>query len=373
MWQMFIEPNDVLLFRDGKPFMAGEDHRARSLFPPTPFSMQGVVRSKVLFDRGVSPYDYAHAATPGAQALMQEIGGVGSGYGQLRLRGPFVAKRNASGVMRYVPLPADVVKAGDDYRPVKPVADHPFGSNQPTGLLPVWTRTDQPLKEARGWLAEQVVITRYAQGLTLGKNDVTDESELLVREPRFGIALDYTPRRPQEGMLYQMEFLRLREGVGLLLEVDGIDPFAPQGFLQVGGEARAATYEVLQTPLPALASTNPLPGQFKVILLTPAWFTGGWQPQDGNWSQFFDGKVALVAVALARAQAIGGAFADDRQRAGNFQKPMRRFIPAGSVFFFEGDGSVAYHGAPFTETPPGEGDFGQIGFGCVVTAPWDYA
>jgi CRISPR-associated protein Cmr3 len=373
MWQMFIEPNDVLLFRDGKPFMAGEDHRARSLFPPTPFTMQGVVRSKVLFDRGVSPHDYAHAATPGAQALMQEIGGVGSSYGQLRLRGPFVAKRNASGIMRYVPLPADMVRVGDDYRLVKPLADHPFGSNQPTDLLPLWTRTDQLLKEARGWLAEQVFIERYVQGLSLRKNDVICENQLLVREPRFGIALDYTPRRPQEGMLYQMEFLRLREGVGLLLEVDGIDPFTPRGFLQVGGEARPAAYEVLQIPLPPLAPINPLPRQFKVILLTPAWFNGGWQPQGGDWRQFFDGKATLISVALPRAQSIGGAFVDDRRRSENFQKPMRRFVSAGSVFFFESDGAVAYNGKPFTETPPGEGDFGQIGFGCMVTAPWDYA
>lgn len=373
MWQMFIEPNDVLLFRDGKPFMAGEDHRARSLFPPSPFTMQGVVRSKVLFDSGVSLHDYAHATTPAAQALIQQIGGVGSGYGQLRLQGPLVAKRSPRGVTRYVPLPADVVSVDGDYALVKPVADHPFGSNQPTGILPLWTRTDKPLKEACGWLAEEAFMGRYVQGLSLRKNDVTCENQLLVREPRFGIALDYTPRRPQEGMLYQMEFLRLREGVGFLLEVDGTNPFPPQGFLQVGGEARPATYEVLQTPLPTLSPRNPLPKQFKVMLLTPAWFTGGWQPQDDTWGQFFDGKVALMSVALPRAQPIGGAFADDRRRSENFQKPMRRFVPAGTVFFFEGDGSVVYNGKPFTETPAGEGDFGQIGFGCMVTAPWDYA
>jgi CRISPR-associated protein Cmr3 len=49
--QIFIEPSDVLLFRDGRPFSAGEGHRARSIFPPTPNTMQGVIRSKVLADR----------------------------------------------------------------------------------------------------------------------------------------------------------------------------------------------------------------------------------------------------------------------------------------------------------------------------------
>ncbi|MFN3533317.1 MAG: type III-B CRISPR module-associated Cmr3 family protein, partial [Candidatus Brocadia sp.] len=31
--KIFIEPNDVLMFRDGKPFSGGDDHYARSTFP----------------------------------------------------------------------------------------------------------------------------------------------------------------------------------------------------------------------------------------------------------------------------------------------------------------------------------------------------
>lgn len=372
MWHLFIEPNDVLLFRDGKPFSAGEDHRARSLFPPTPFTMQGVVRSKVLFDSGISPADYASGA-PAAAPLLQQIGAPGGGYGQLRLRGPFVAKRNEDGSLtRYFLLPADIVKAGELYSLAKPVADHPFTNNFPANLRPLWARTSEPLKEARGWLAEQE-FQKYLAGQT--NFSITSESDLLVREPRFGIALKYPPRRPQEGLLYQMEFLRLRDGVGFALEVDGIAPFQPQtGFVQIGGEARAASYEVLDNPLPSLPTPNPLPPRFKVILLTPAWFTDGWQPQGGNWAPFFNGvKVQLVAAALPRAQALGGAFTDDQRRQRDFQKTMRRFVPAGSVFFFESDGLLTASGTPFTETPEGEGDFGQIGFGCAVIASWDYA
>ncbi len=375
MWQVFIEPNDVLLFRDGKPFVAGEDHRAKSLFPPTPFTMQGMIRSKVLFDSGVSPHDYAHAATPAAQVLIQQIGGVGSGYGQLQLRGPFVAKRNDDGsITRYYPLPADVVKIADNFVVAKPLREAPFGDNFPAAVRPLWVRTHQPIKEARGWLAEEE-FEKYRAGQT--NFSVTPESDLLVREPRLGIALDYKRRSTEEGMLYTMEFLRLREGVGFVLEVDGIGAFTPQrGFLQVGGDARAATYEVLQPPLPSVSLPNPLPKQFKIVLLTPAWFSGGWKPQGDNWGQFFNGaNVRLVAAAIPRAQSIGGAFADDRQRSnhGNFQKTLRRFVPAGSVFFFDSDGSVTATSKPVTETPSAEGDFGQIGFGGAAVTSWDYA
>jgi CRISPR/Cas system CMR-associated protein Cmr3 (group 5 of RAMP superfamily) len=39
-----IRPQDVWLFRDGKPFSGGEDHAATGIFPPTPFTVQGALR-----------------------------------------------------------------------------------------------------------------------------------------------------------------------------------------------------------------------------------------------------------------------------------------------------------------------------------------
>lgn len=371
IWQLFIEPNDVLLFRDGKPFTAGEDHRARSIFPPTPFTMQGVVRSKILFDSGVSLSDYAHGA-PSAQELIRQIGRPGGNYGQLRLRGPFVTKRNGDTFMRYFPLPADVVMVDKHLTLVKPLSANCFSSNIPDDLYLLWVRTDKPIKEARGWLEEDE-FQKYLSGQT--ELRVTSESDLVVREPRLGIALDPVRRSAKERMLYTMEFLRLRENVGFLLEVDGIPPFrSEKGLLQVGGEARAAIYEVLKTPLPAVSPPNPLPKQFKVVLLTPAWFSGGWRPQGDNWGQFFGGaNVRLVAAALPRAQPIGGAFVDDVRRRADFQKVMHSFVPAGSVFFFESEGAATYNGKPFTETPRNEGDFGQIGFGCVAITEWEFA
>ena len=372
MWLLFIQPNDVLLFRDGKPFVAGEDHRAGSLFPPTPFTMQGVIRSKVLFESGISPADFADGAAA-AEALRIQIGAPRSGYGKLHLRGPFVAKRDRTGgLVRYFRLPADLVRVGGKPTMVKPLAAHPFIDNLPAGLSPLWHRTLDPLAEIKGWLAEED-FHKYLAGQDVV---IIPESELLVREPRFGITLDYLRRSTQEGMLYQMEFLRLCQGVGFVLEIEGIPPFGPaNGFLQVGGDARVATYEVLTTELTPSPNANAFGRRIKIVLLTPAWFSDGWQPNGGDWGQFFSGEVRLVAAALRRAQSVGGAFADDQERHNhrNFQKPLRRFVPAGSVFFFESHEPVTIARKPFTETPADEGDFGQIGFGCAAVTSWDNA
>lgn len=369
-----IQPHDVLLFRDGKPFSAGTDVRARSLFPPTPFTLQGAIRARVLFSSQVSPAEYVQGQTQEAQTLQQLIGPSKGGYGQLRLRGPFLARREKGQWVRYFPVPADVVGLNGGFELLKPLQQFPGRSNLPDGLLMPWLCTDKRVEEKRGWISEKD-LWAYFQENKLVK--VWEETEFVEREHRFGIAIERVRRTVRESYLYLAEFLRLKEDVALWVDVDGIsetDLGGKTGFLQLGGEARVAYYEVQQAaPDPIPTPPNPLPRRFKVVLLTPAWFSGGWQPRGGNWGQFFSGSVRLVSAIISRYQPIGGAYVDDKRRREAFQKPMRRFVPAGSVYFFEHDGTASWTGMPFTETPSGEGSCGQIGFGACAIGEWNHA
>lgn len=374
---LVIQPHDVLLFRDGRPFSAGTDIRARSLFPPTPFTIQGAIRARVLFSSGTSPADYASGATPAAQQLHNLIGAPQGSYGQLRLRGPFLARQENGRWMRYYPVPADVKRLKSSYTLLKPLQQpqEPFWqSNLPDNLFTPWLRTTEHMEDAQGWISEED-LHRYLAGNAPQK--VLRESCFIEREHRFGIALERGRRTVRESYLYLAEFLRLKEGVAFWVDVEGLsetDLGGGKGFLQLGGEARAAHYTIQPSTVSSLLSPpNPLPDRFKVVLLTPAWFSGGWQPQGGNWGQFFYGSVRLVSAIIPRYQPIGGAYVDDRRRGGAFQKSMRRFVPAGSVYFFEHDGTASWTGMPFTETPSGEGDCGQIGFGTCLIGQWNYA
>ncbi|GIU81025.1 MAG: type III-B CRISPR module-associated protein Cmr3 [Acidobacteria bacterium] len=377
-FELLIEPHDVLLFRDGRPFRAGEDTRARSLFPPTPFTVQGAIRARVLFSSGVSLADYASPnPSQEAQQLRQQIGVPGQKYGSLRLQGPLLARKENGHWKLYVPAPADVLaKESGGYALLKPLEckELRYASNLPDALRLPWVRTTDRPEEVRGWMSIED-LRRYLNGQA--PQQVLSEEGFLIREPRMGIALESGRRTTREGHLYIAEFLRLKDNVALWVRVEGIqqqDFGPPNGFLQLGGEARAAYYRVLDGALGELPTVpNSLPERFKVALLTPAWFSGGWQPAGGNWSQFFSGLVRLVSAIVPRAQPIGGAYVDDQRRRTNFQKPMRRFVPAGSVYFFESDGTVTWNGKPFTETPSGEGDFGQIGFGFCAIGQWNYA
>jgi len=370
---LVIQPHDVLLFRDGKPFSAGTDIRARSLFPPTPFTIQGAIRARVLFSSGVSSAAYVSGKTQEAQKLQELIGIPKDSYGKLQLWGPFLAKQENDRWVRYFPLPADIVRLSGSYALLQPLKKSPWQSNLPAGLQTPWLRTPERLEEVRGWISEDE-LGRYLGGVAPGK--VYDESEFVEREHRFGIAIERARRTVRESYLYLAEFLRLKEGVAFWVEVKGIsqsDLGREKGFLQLGGEARVAYYTVETSVLDTLlAPPNPRSDRFKVVLLTPAWFSGGWQPQGGNWGQFFHDSVRLVSAIIPRYQPIGGAYVDDRRRGGAFQKPMRRFVPAGSVYFFEHDGTASWAGRPFTETPSGEGNYGQIGFGACVIGQWNY-
>ena len=43
-----LEPEDVLLFRDGRPFNAGQDFRAEGSFPPQPAPVVGAIRAALI-------------------------------------------------------------------------------------------------------------------------------------------------------------------------------------------------------------------------------------------------------------------------------------------------------------------------------------
>jgi hypothetical protein len=52
---LFLEPLDVWLFRDGRPFMAGQQFRAASRFPPSPLVVQGALRAYHLMVHSTVP------------------------------------------------------------------------------------------------------------------------------------------------------------------------------------------------------------------------------------------------------------------------------------------------------------------------------
>ncbi len=344
---LFLEPMDVWLFRDGRPFDAGSDHRAQSLFPPYPSVVQGALRSHHLVVNGVDLRD---------QAAIRRAVGTATDYGTLRLRGPFIANRQANAIVRYFPVPADVVPTGDGkVTSVKPRAA-PDGvmTSTPTPML-LWSDRE-PKKDAAGEWLEDSELEKCLQGEPAA---TIRSSCLFARETRVGIGRDDMTHTTRDGALYEVEFIRPHKDVGLLIHVCGYNGWPSQGLMRIGGEGHAALFHAMDDVRWSLPPAE-LPQRFKLYFATPTFFTGGWI---ADWTQFFDGDVHLQAAAVRRYESIGGY-----DWAAQGHKPSRRYVPAGSVYYFTCHGAARLKPGLIQNAITDDG--AEIGFGQVLIKEW---
>ncbi len=380
---MLIEPSDVWSFRDGKPMLTGGGYITHSLFPPAPLTVQGAIRSLILGHSDVEWAAFREQSTSKARDLGQVIGYPAQGerkasLGAFALRGPFLARLEQGKWLRYVPLPADVRRTKERaprYFSLQPARRQDFESSWPaSNLRPLWPYQEDGIEgiDERLWLSERS-LDDY---LHMRPFDVLPTRDLFDTEPRLGIALDYSQRRPLQGMLYQIEFVRPRDQVGLLVWLsDSVDLPSPQGVLRLGGEGRSAHYRALtDEEAKADAGLNQVPSRFKMVFLTPTYFDGGWQPTGGDagWSDLIGVPVQLVSAALGRPQRIGGW--DIAARGGRgWHKPIRAFVPAGSVYFFEADQPPELPLGSICQTPTDQDlPLDRLGFGQVAIGTWEW-
>lgn len=362
---MFIEANDVWMFRESRPFAAGQAFVARSVFPPYPQTMAGAIRTNILEQTGVDFKDYARRKVQ--PELIKAIGAPAGGddypaeIGSLRLMGPFVAQRQAGKVKRFFRAPLDLMRREGKTGIAAPVSVPNYETNLPFENWHPLSTPDQERgwKEIDGWLDDDGLIA-YLQGRAPAQ--AYSNTDLFLTEEKIGLGINYDSRTAQESLLYHADFVRpLRTETSETGLAVGLDDLAfkllPQGVLMLGGEGRAAYYEEIKT-LPEMPRIKP--GKVKVILTTPAYFAGGWQPE--NWSPWLGEKASLVSAAVGKPISISGW-----DLARGTPKPMRALVPAGSVYFFE---NAAVPTTPFTETPRGEADFGATGFGGFALANW---
>jgi len=361
MTQLFLRPLDVWLFRDGRPFDAGSIHRAESMFPPYPSVIQGALRTHQLNIKNVDVND--KAAVKAAVGDANDLNG-------LKVRGPFVAKMEKGKSSIYLPQPADAIV----------VTNHNTETQQEEVCLKPASRNEQPKtlktnqslsllglgeeskKQTESYWLTFDALQKYLQGEAVR---VTKANELFHREPRTGIGMK-EERVVQDGMLYETEFIRPVENVGLVIEMNYKDKeWQEPGILHLGGERRMAQFEQAeQFTLPA-AKPDIKPGKgFTVYFATPAFFEKGWKP--AAWSKFFEGvqEDSLIAAALNHYETVGGF---DWSAASNHEsahRPARRFVPAGSVYYFKNSGNVSLKTESIT-------DYGaEIGFGQIIIKEW---
>lgn len=342
-----IEPRDPLIVRDGRPFGPNPGARAVSLDFPFPSTTTGGLRTRAGSTNGV--FDESPSNITRVKGIP--------------VRGPVLVELDNSEheiVEWFVHAPADAVlfdlNLGNEQRvALRQLLPHklPAGAatNLPDGLLPVCLRQPEQQKVTnrapRYWRWK-----RFEQWLLAPADTEEDPAQLghngPVQESRIHVRVQFNTQTAAEGALFQtrgLEFacpsqsnqISLTRRLALAVTTTD-DSGVSSGLASLGGERRMVTWRESAKQLPecpqALRSKIMDAAACRIVLLTPAYFTGGYRPQ--QLLEPLSGVTPeLIAVAISRPQVVSGW---DYEKKG--PKPTRRLAPAGTVFFLKLDGST---------------------------------
>jgi len=382
--RIFIEPLDVLFFRDGRPFTAGEQHFAQSIFPPTSLTFQGAIRTKILKQKGIlTNFDKLKAFWESKDEICQIIGSSQDGnYGKLRIKGPFIAKKEKDKIIEHFIAPLDIVRAKEtnNFYMLRPLKENLFISDITEdfrNLSSLWVRKKQIFEKATGYISE-TDLEKYLVN-TVSEIQLVSEDSFLARDLRLGIALKEGKKISEEGLLYMAEFLKLKEGWGFTLDIYlenekdlNKEMFPESGFLSLGGERRAVFYFKINernwlSLKEKIEEKINKTKRFKLILLSPAYLDKGWYATWMKNGEKEGVKFKWVSACVGNFIPIGGWNLANK----GYPKPMRKSIPAGSVYFFELEKGINKLFKLFWLNSISE-KYREIGFGLTLIGHWDY-
>ncbi len=380
MTSVFIEPCDVVFFRDDLPFGAPGNQLSRCQFPPRPSVVAGALRSKVLAERLDHLGDFATDRDV-PEAVRAEIGGPGPdglAPGTFRLGALHLGRRSDGVESAHYKPGRDLAAPGKGGPPdgrlriVRPAAAGVVPGQSSLGsLAPVAAVLG--FESVSGWLPAEEHL-RYLAG-SPPAGGVVREADVLDREFRVGVGLDPARRTTDEGQLFSSQGVLLRPGWGFVAAVDGCSLLPTRGLIRLGGDGRMARLSPWTAPEPdwtpvreAIARS----GRFRWVLQTPAIFQHGWRPRDvreaggGRLVYERDGlRARLMSAAVDHPELAGGW---DLLRGR--RKPFRRMVPAGSVFWWEIESGSPdevwqrFHGRSVSD------ERGHEGFGLVHLGGW---
>ena len=358
---ILLEPLDVLFCRGGRPYAAGH---AASAELPTPQVIAGAIRTGLLAAEGLLPAAGARIDDATFARLMTA-----------RIRGPLLWRNGEP----LVPVPADLVwnlKRGQGRRELSE-GDTPIdGCPQGVRLRPMRQRPEfitekekcpqwRPLwkQEPEGrrdfepmngrWLPASALVG-YLRGEGVPVTALVDAKDLYDHEPLTHVGIDPESRTAQDGILFTQTVVRLRRGVCLYVEVDRAGWKPLPNSIAVGGDRHRCRVEVVK-PDPRLNAVA-TKGHTTLLHLTPAIHA------DPHWCAP-EWRSRLISAAVGSSQPISGW--DWRESK---PKPTRYAVPAGSVYFLDGDLSMEAQGAQ-----AGQLDDLAAGYGWTVAGTWQYA
>ena len=347
----FIRPIDTLFFRDGKPFEFGIENYSFSIFPPSPRTFYGALRTYIILSHS-SLNSYKK------DEKLLKIVGDENNFGNLRIYGPIIAKKIGSYIEMYFPIPKDVmlketfIEKRAIYLKPQEIEEANFNLDKKINL--VIPEQEEDLEEVEGYFSNSDMEDYLSEKSELGEKlekIAKDSSNIYKHEHRVGIKINKERGTVEPHYLYSSPHLRLgifntARYYGFIVGIDGDEGLVNnRGIFRLGGDTRVVELEELEEGMiEKIFSQFRLQiiekiknsKRFKMILLTPAIFQNGWYPDflnisndelKGKWEGI---EIKLVGCILGKPKYLGG-FDLVKQTP----KSIKKVIPPGSVYFFE--------------------------------------
>jgi CRISPR-associated protein Cmr3 len=329
--QLLITPRDPVIARDGRPFQFGQ--RVRSLDWIYPSVLIGSLRTLLGKQLG---WDFNKEQIE----LLKQI--------ELTGLFPFCNDK------LFFSKPSDYIvneNKGKVYALRPAELRDGEGSNLPNGLLPAMLpdKADdfKPKKTAAFWSAEKML--RWLALETANDLPFQDEEKdkNVLQSPqqdeRAHVKIEVNSGASEKSMLFSTTGLDFNE-TKIAASVNAPDQFQEtinklNVLHPLGGERRLVHWESKQDsmfpPVPkGIKGTKYL----RLVLVTPAIFSNGYQPGWIDKSTLIgilpdcNVKVKLVGAIVDRWRPLSGWSYETGKKG---PKPVRRLVPAGSVYFFE--------------------------------------
>lgn len=383
-WQ--FNAADSLFFGAGKPMNAGESSWTDSQFPPTGLTLQGAIRTAVLYctEADIKAFTQGDPCLKSDAnlknndvSLKTEIGDA-TELGNLDLTGPFL---HDNGELLF-PAPLDLMSNAQGQRALLKPVNEPTTCDLGSIRLPAVDGTGYKVSE--NCYVNHHDMTKLLNGETDGIKliplfaDNPKDTALADKEPKIGLARNNKTRKYEEGMLFAIAPVRPRKDVSLHLRVQGIEPeHLPQNtFLQrLGGEGKLAGISVSDEDIKMPPARIPPDGEtvrFKLVFTQPTLMpVDGWLPEGFALSVEKDRwigplkacEVAIISACIGKPVKLGGW----DLKAGS-SKTHKAYIPAGSVYFCEAQAKDREAILQLHDTKLGGNC--EYGFGHVLVGGW---
>lgn len=393
-----IAAHDPLIARDGRPFSLGIRMKSLDWFYPSVFA--GSVRTML---GKAQESDFGEAAIEALKAVT--------------ISGPLPCWQGNI----YLPAPKDILvkeenKQRDEYahaiRPMNLDSAYWNGCNcdiPADGLLPAMLPNSvegefKPAKTPSLWsmdtMKKWLINARGKKFISPPDPEKIEDRagflNLPKKEARTHVMIDPILGNSKESNLFETIGLDFSvkgrddsvEMVGRVENEGEFKDLKMDQFITIGGERRLARLKAQETQegwdFPEdLASKFSGKIKVRMVLATPAIFSDGWLP--GWLNGWKDGKkipdywpkglrLKLVSACIDRWKPISGWSLEKGKRKPG-PKPIRRLVPAGSVYFFEvleGD-SAALAESLWLKSVCDDPQDQRDGFGLALWGIWDYA